>query len=199
MGCFSFMCKECGTSIRSDSVSGEMVRLFLLKDGKVIQEMEGEYDSYGTVFKPKTSIVSKVLNKGRDSFKWDCPEIREAIKGKERKIKVIGLEHTMWHAVTDLISKGEGYRNPGYGLPLVDDVDYEVWSKIYTTCDLEDALETLNSRRNKIDDREWLKEPEPGNGIAAIHSACYTGTPPTTLSPHDPNQGWDEMREEYML
>ena len=52
MGCFSFMCKECDTSIRSDSFSGELVKLFLLKDGKVIQEMEGEYKRVRSNAKP---------------------------------------------------------------------------------------------------------------------------------------------------
>lgn len=50
MGCFSFMCKCCDRPIRSDSFRGETVYLFLLKDGKIIEEMVGEYDSYGRVF-----------------------------------------------------------------------------------------------------------------------------------------------------
>ena len=50
MGCFSWICKECGKGIKSNSFSGEECKLFLLKDGKVIQKMEGQYDSYGRVF-----------------------------------------------------------------------------------------------------------------------------------------------------
>ena len=50
MGCFSFLCKECGKAILSNSFRGQKVNLFLLKNGEVIQEMEGEYDSYGSVF-----------------------------------------------------------------------------------------------------------------------------------------------------
>lgn len=50
MGCFSFICKECGKPILSNSFRGEMVRLFLLEEGKIIEAMEGEYDSYGCVF-----------------------------------------------------------------------------------------------------------------------------------------------------
>lgn len=58
MGCFSFKCKECETPINSTSFEGEHCKLFLLKDGKVLQEMEGDYDSYGRVFAPdkKSSI-----------------------------------------------------------------------------------------------------------------------------------------------
>jgi hypothetical protein len=51
MGCFSFICKESGLPVASSSFDGDAVRLYLLKDGKVIEEMRGHYDSYGRVFK----------------------------------------------------------------------------------------------------------------------------------------------------
>jgi hypothetical protein len=50
MGCFSFICKKCGKGINSTSFHGENVRLSLLQNGKVIEEMQGQYDSYGRVF-----------------------------------------------------------------------------------------------------------------------------------------------------
>ena len=59
MGCFSFLCKETNESILSSSFSGDAVHLFLLKDGKVIEKMYGNYDSYGGVF-----------DGGGDSFEW---------------------------------------------------------------------------------------------------------------------------------
>jgi len=61
MGCFSFICKETGLPVASDSFSGDAVRLYLLKNGEVIEEMRGHYDSYGRVFKDKTC---------EDSFEW---------------------------------------------------------------------------------------------------------------------------------
>jgi len=61
MGCFSFICKESGLPVASDSFSGDAVRLYLLKNGKVIEEMRGHYDSYGRVFKDKQC---------EDSFEW---------------------------------------------------------------------------------------------------------------------------------
>ena len=50
MGCFSFICKNSGKSAKSDSLSGDRVHLYLLKNGKVIESMHGNYDSYGRVF-----------------------------------------------------------------------------------------------------------------------------------------------------
>jgi hypothetical protein len=50
MGCFSYLCNECGKGILSNSFRGEQVKLFYIKGGKIVEEMEGEYDSYGSVF-----------------------------------------------------------------------------------------------------------------------------------------------------
>lgn len=50
MGCFSYICQKCDTPINSTSFTGELVKLFLLKKGKVVERMTGEYDSYGRVF-----------------------------------------------------------------------------------------------------------------------------------------------------
>jgi len=70
MGCFSFMCKECGKPALSTSFSGQRVIMFQLKDGKVIQKMRGEYDSYGRVFKDGTQRED-VEHKLRESHEWD--------------------------------------------------------------------------------------------------------------------------------
>jgi hypothetical protein len=61
MGCFSFLCKESGLPVASSSFSGDACRMYLLKNGKVIEEMRGHYDSYGRVFTDSTY---------EDSFQW---------------------------------------------------------------------------------------------------------------------------------
>ena len=50
MGCFSFICSVCGEAVRSNSQDGEHCTLYLLKKGKIIQQMTGQYDSYGNVY-----------------------------------------------------------------------------------------------------------------------------------------------------
>ena len=64
MGCFSFLCKESGLPVTSTSFSGDACRLYLLKDGQLIEEMRGHYDSYGRVFKD---------SKCDESFEWSTP------------------------------------------------------------------------------------------------------------------------------
>lgn len=50
MGCFSYICPECDKNILSDGCRGEFVFLFLIKDGRILEHIRGEYDSYGRVF-----------------------------------------------------------------------------------------------------------------------------------------------------
>lgn len=51
MGHFSYLCPECGKEVKYR----EECIIFLLKDGKVIEKMEGHYDGYGRVFKDEDS------------------------------------------------------------------------------------------------------------------------------------------------
>lgn len=100
MGCFSFLCKGCGKGINSDSFSGQNCILFLLKKGKVIQKMEGEYDSYGRCFIPNTRVASNPHGLP-ESYYWNDPT--PEIPLDEEKVKVIGEEHAIWHRVCDLM------------------------------------------------------------------------------------------------
>jgi len=77
MGCFSFICKECNESILSNSFTGQSVELFLLKNGKVVQHMSGEYDSYGSVFKQNTQ-VQEVKHELMSSEHWNDPFLDES-------------------------------------------------------------------------------------------------------------------------
>lgn len=69
MGCFSYLCKECGLAINSDSSRGERVKLFYLKGGEVIQQMEGEYNSYGQVF--DESLKESISWKGTEDKNFE--------------------------------------------------------------------------------------------------------------------------------
>lgn len=72
MGCFSFLCKVSGKAVASSSFDGDAVRLFLLKDGKVIEEMVGHYDSYGRVFGTEKDPNDTSMTE-TTSFEWKMP------------------------------------------------------------------------------------------------------------------------------
>lgn len=93
MGCFSFMCKECGKPILSNSFRGQQTKLFLLKEGEVVQEMEGEYDSYGRVF----------TEDREDAIHWNDP-MPEKTNGNSEYWKERGMpERDAWSKVCDLM------------------------------------------------------------------------------------------------
>ena len=70
MGCFSFLCSTCDKPINSDSFSGEHCILFLMEKGKTLEYMQGQYDSYGRVFK----VDTKGLGPHSDevSYEWEA-------------------------------------------------------------------------------------------------------------------------------
>ncbi len=127
MGCFSFMCKQCGKPILSNSFSGQMVKLYLLKKGVIIQEMEGQYDSYGRVFNEDCS----------DSIKWRNPYPEDPIEEDEQgwnswdrvcnlmfdedKSNGIAAIHSECYKGLVPITRSEGDPNQGWGEPDEDD------------------------------------------------------------------------------
>jgi hypothetical protein len=95
MGCFSFKCLECGRGVLSSSFSGEPVHLFLLKKGKVLQQMTGEYNSYGAVFIDKTQREG-VKHDLRNSVEWNDPSPDDS--GRDP-----------WHKICDLMHDKEDF------------------------------------------------------------------------------------------
>jgi hypothetical protein len=83
MGCFSYLCPECGKGIKSSSFDGERCRLCFLVKGKIVETMTGRYDSYGRTFKdggshklvvsPKMKMKPEVKTPSMadDSFEWE--------------------------------------------------------------------------------------------------------------------------------
>lgn len=194
MGCFSFICKECNKPVNSDSFQGEMVKLFLLKDGKVIQQMEGEYDSYGRVFIDGTQDKT-VKHPLRESVQWDCPELHTMMKEEksesQREFYKRDPETGLWHQVCNLMSRGNGIVTCTCPVPDLEGKTAEECIEI---------IEKFFKDSNESEDTEerYLKghEPKPGNGIAAIHSKCFKQVP-TEQSKDDPDQGWGTIRKKH--
>jgi hypothetical protein len=107
MGCFSFKCKESNKAVASSSFDGDAVRMYLLKNGKVIEEMRGHYDSYGRVF-----------NNSGSSFEWNTPwsEVCDLIfdKDKSNGIAVILEKYFKGNIPT---TRSEDDPNQGWGKP----------------------------------------------------------------------------------
>ena len=106
MGCFSFLCSECGDPLRSNSYSGEFSILFLLEDGTIREWMQGEYDSYGRVFQSATTGMS--VYPGEDpwgevsvSQEWesmDWGDVCKLMHSSNPKTGMAAYHIRCWHA-----------------------------------------------------------------------------------------------------
>jgi hypothetical protein len=107
MGCFSFICKESGLPVASSSFDGDACRLYLLKDGKVIEEMRGHYDSYGRVFTDSTY---------EDSFEWnmDWHEVCDLMFDKDESNGIAVILEKYFDG-TIPTTRSEGDPNQGWG------------------------------------------------------------------------------------
>lgn len=109
MGCFSFICKESGLPVASTSFKGDACRMYLLKNGKVLEEMHGHYDSYGRVFSDKEC---------ENSFEWALPwnEVCDLMftKNEGDGIAVV-LEH--YFNGTIPMTRSESDPDQGWGKP----------------------------------------------------------------------------------
>ncbi len=56
VGCFSYLCKKCNTSIKIDQ---ECLLLYLI-DGKVKEKLVGHYTGYGTVIDSNNNEILSV-------------------------------------------------------------------------------------------------------------------------------------------
>ena len=94
MGCFSFICKVTGKPAKSTSFDGTPVHLFLLRKGKVIEHMHGNYDSYGRVFKPGERI-----NPADWSFEWklDWGKCCELIYSPDKQNGIALIHANYWY------------------------------------------------------------------------------------------------------
>ena len=109
MGCFSFLCKESGLPVASSSFDGDACRLYLLKDGQLLEEMRGHYDSYGRVFKD---------SKCDESFEWNMPwgEVVDLMfTDNEGDGMAVVLEKYFTGTIPTTRSKDD--RNQGWGKP----------------------------------------------------------------------------------
>lgn len=109
MGCFSWICPKCGKPINSSSVTGENCILLVYFDGKMVESMEGPYDSYGRVYDGRHESVEWVN-------KWNtiCDLMFEKSNNDpEHKTGFMAFHQSCWPRV-----RKERYQD--YDLPVSD-------------------------------------------------------------------------------
>lgn len=116
MGCFSFICKKSGEPVLSSSSSGDAVHLFLLKNGKVIEHMFGNYDSYGRVF--TNELDTTVKHELYKSFEWNMEwgDVVELMHSNDKSNGIAAILAPFWQEGDPYpIERSERDPNQGWG------------------------------------------------------------------------------------
>ncbi len=79
-----------------------------------------------------------------------------------------------------------GGQYDSYGRVFTEDLKDSIQWKRYWTYGYPETVEDPHSTPAC----DLLNDSSLSNGIAAIHTSCYSGEIPTESSPQDPNQGW---------
>lgn len=131
MGCFSWLCKQCGKPINSTSFDGEGVKLWLLQNGKVLEEMEGNYDSYGKVFEEEWKN------------KWN--EVCDLLFNNKSGDGIAAIHTDCWYKSDKIVptTQSENDENQGWGklkkksAPIIKSTFYSFINKTPTQEDIE--------------------------------------------------------------
>ena len=134
MGCFSFICKKSGEPILSSSFSGDAVHLFLLKEGKVIEHMFGNYDSYGRVFSNKKDKKDTSLT-DTTSFEWkmDWGDVCDLMFNTDGSNGIAAILEPYWKEGDSYpIERSEDDPNQGWGehLNLIGSNSKDIGKKV---------------------------------------------------------------------
>jgi hypothetical protein len=115
MGCFSFICKNSNKAIASSSFDGDACRLFLLKDGRVIEEMYGHYDSYGCVFSgTKNSDDTSLTYESSFDWKMKWSDVCDLMFSYDESNGIAAVLDKYWDGVIPT-TRSESDPNQGWG------------------------------------------------------------------------------------
>lgn len=117
MGCFSFICQKSGNAVLSSSFSGDAVHLFLLKKGKVIEHMFGNYDSYGRVFSnEKRDDDTSLTDKSSFNWKMEWHDVCDLMFSHDKSNGIAAILAPYWKEGDPYpTNRSEGDPNQGWG------------------------------------------------------------------------------------
>lgn len=116
MGCFSYLCKECGAAVMGSDydVPGENVHLYHLVEGKSVEYMMGEYDCYG-----------RVLDNNGKAFEWKSDDWDILVTEHFNEDRTSGFAAVHSDCFRGRIPKTISEDDPGQGCALGFDDDMD--------------------------------------------------------------------------
>ena len=177
MGCFGYICKGCGTSIRGDAfLGGEKCVLIHIRHGKELGRVTGYYDGYGRVTEQNNLPEEQKYRGDHDGING-----HNEICNSE-----FGMSDSFVKACDNRI-----YQDKSVNFTI-----YSLMRAVEPECELDEKKLNL----------EFLKLPKQilphYSGTVAWHSLCYEKATQNqradmTPSDSDPNQSWGKIRKKY--
>ena len=223
MGCFGYICKGCGTSVRGDCWDGgEKTIMIHVRHGEEMGRVEGHYDEYGRVIEEENLLEEQKFRgnhngiNGRRQIGSSEFELEDSIFRLENLRMYKGIEVDFPKYVSMLIKEEE--KRTGAKLqnsPLYDMLTEETKAELNNPAILSEVpyeykvrlfMDELRSNfRTPLYDRfKRLRKVkrEKYSGLVVWHSKCYkeaTAEARKDLRPSksDPNQSWGKVRNKY--
>ena len=224
MGCFGYICKGCGTSIRGDAISGgENCVMIHVRHGKELGRCEGHYDEYGRVIEDKIfrNDEENNINNHKEICKSEF-DLKDSY-GYLDRFRIYNGEEVSWFEFTEKYTENELIKN-NWDIEKCEFFKYLDEENIKTIRSLEQNLEKLPeeikdnvrqvilisikdclTKEYAISEKYWSlprAKRDTYSGIVAWHSKCYhkaTEEEKQDLTPSksDPNQSWGKIRKKY--
>jgi len=224
VGCFGYLCKGCGTSIRGNCFTGgEKTVMIHVRHGEELGRVEGHYDEYGRV------IEQEGMPEG-ERFRGDSDGINGHSEICDSEFR---LEDSYYRTTEQKLYNGKGIEFYFYATRVIseesikhmDDVRRSSFFKYLSDEDKKKAEEAflagdiykaysifsiglgyLKYDRESDLYKDFMALPnvklDKYSGIVAWHSLCYkkaTDEEKADLTPSefDPNQSWGKVRKKY--
>jgi hypothetical protein len=177
MGCFGYICKHCGTSIRGDCFTGgEKAVLTHVRHGKEVGRVEGHYDDKPLGY--RSDAVGHI-----NSHTEICNSefgLRDSYMSQEGRRLYEGNPVTYWELKYALMTK---MLKDGQVVSSMGPFDKQV-EDLFLSLPIVPSDKTIFS------------------GTVAYHSVCYrkamkTGTFNLIPSESDPQQSWGKVRKKF--
>lgn len=205
MGCFGFICKHCGKNIREE----ELCHLIHIRDGEILGEAVGHYNSYGGVEENDIFFKDNDTINSSDEILDSMLYMSTSYRGK-----CIQLEGELYNSrlIYGLATSASGWFRHNF--------DEEFINKLIKETKTPKEIVDIAQKASKEDDpvvrsyvisglvnelMENLPESvmDKYSGLIAYHEKCYNiakkkGTLSKVPSDDDPNQGGGKPRKSFL-
>lgn len=217
MGCFGYICKGCGTSIRGSCFTGgEKCILIHVRHGKEVGRVEGHYDEYGRIIEQESLPENEKYRGDHNGINGHSEICKSEFDLPDSYLKLAYLriyrgeimDYTLYlreklNEIHDILNSDELLNNHQGKMEQIKEIAKTNES---TAIAMARSLILDYWMDNNKFSKNYNALPKPKadvySGTVAWHSKCYTkaakeGNPDLIPSDNDPNQSGGLIRKKF--